>query len=515
VNVAFAGLESVLDFLAVPDVAVELRGEEVPLDGFEAQLAALMAGLTPLAPLQPALIPTQLQSRDREGAVEAPSAPDQEAAQLEVIPVPAPAVLEMPETLEALEMPDMREMPALAHERRATPEAARGSTELPQSTLAQRANVPAMAHTEIAFAMRLQEQDAPANRTATVPNEPALSHDSAQTPRAVALPQPDATPSHDSSRTPRAIALPHPDAAAAHEFAQPTREAATLPRDPAAALPTVEPLRATVMRSEDTTAAARTPVLAAATPPRQPRETDAARVQRAAPVEETDGGLVGPARTYSEARVTPVFGIAKVSETSSNSQRHESVQPERIAGPATPIIFAASQLVHSTGPAKPDLAAPAPASPSHILAAVNEPAAAPAVPLRHIALQVGQNADAVRVDVVERGGQVHVAVRTPDQELTGSLRDHLGDLVARVERSGFRSESWIPPATTQESREQPAQQQGHAQQQPGREDNPQGRQQQQQRQQQDAQDAPQWLREMQRLMTAQDTPKENRTWLQA
>lgn len=54
----------------------------------------------------------------------------------------------------------------------------------------------------------------------------------------------------------------------------------------------------------------------------------------------------------------------------------------------------------------------------------------------------GPRAEAVEVRVAERGGQVHVAVRTRDEGLSESLRANLPDLVARLETSGYRTESW-------------------------------------------------------------------------
>ena len=53
--------------------------------------------------------------------------------------------------------------------------------------------------------------------------------------------------------------------------------------------------------------------------------------------------------------------------------------------------------------------------------------------------------DAAPVDlqVRERGGTVHVAVRTADGGLQTSLRQDLGALVDRLERSGFHAETSV------------------------------------------------------------------------
>jgi hypothetical protein len=48
----------------------------------------------------------------------------------------------------------------------------------------------------------------------------------------------------------------------------------------------------------------------------------------------------------------------------------------------------------------------------------------------------------VEVRLMERGGEVHVAVRTPDTQLAGALRENLPSLSARLEQTGMRTESW-------------------------------------------------------------------------
>ena len=44
--------------------------------------------------------------------------------------------------------------------------------------------------------------------------------------------------------------------------------------------------------------------------------------------------------------------------------------------------------------------------------------------------------------LVERGGDVHVSVRTPDTHLAGELRENLPDLSSRLEQTGFQAEEW-------------------------------------------------------------------------
>ena len=50
----------------------------------------------------------------------------------------------------------------------------------------------------------------------------------------------------------------------------------------------------------------------------------------------------------------------------------------------------------------------------------------------------------VELKVTEHAGELKVAVRTADPDLAGSLRENLGDLVHKLEQSGFRADTWHP-----------------------------------------------------------------------
>jgi hypothetical protein len=70
----------------------------------------------------------------------------------------------------------------------------------------------------------------------------------------------------------------------------------------------------------------------------------------------------------------------------------------------------------------------------------------PAAPARDISLRLSGPGERVEVRVVERGGEIHVAVRTADPELARTLRQDLPELSTRLEREGLRAESWHPAA---------------------------------------------------------------------
>ncbi len=81
-----------------------------------------------------------------------------------------------------------------------------------------------------------------------------------------------------------------------------------------------------------------------------------------------------------------------------------------------------------------------------------EPAVAPEAPrpepLREMALHlVDDKQERVEVRFSDRSGDLRVAVHAGDAQLSQSLREGLGDLVDRLERSGFQAETWKAAGT--------------------------------------------------------------------
>jgi len=73
-----------------------------------------------------------------------------------------------------------------------------------------------------------------------------------------------------------------------------------------------------------------------------------------------------------------------------------------------------------------------------------EPISAPAT-AQGIAVRIAlPDAPPVDIQIIDRAGQVQVAVRTPDPALQSSLRQDLGSLVNSLERSGYRAETFTP-----------------------------------------------------------------------
>jgi hypothetical protein len=65
----------------------------------------------------------------------------------------------------------------------------------------------------------------------------------------------------------------------------------------------------------------------------------------------------------------------------------------------------------------------------------------PATP-RDIRLEVNSGEQRVELHLVDRGGDVHVSVRTPDTHLAGELRENLPALSSRLEQTGLHAEEW-------------------------------------------------------------------------
>lgn len=61
-----------------------------------------------------------------------------------------------------------------------------------------------------------------------------------------------------------------------------------------------------------------------------------------------------------------------------------------------------------------------------------------------IRMEINAGDQKVDVRLVERGGEVHVAVRTADTHLAEALRGDLPTLSSRLTESGFRAEAWRP-----------------------------------------------------------------------
>jgi hypothetical protein len=149
-----------------------------------------------------------------------------------------------------------------------------------------------------------------------------------------------------------------------------------------------------------------------------------------------------------------------------------------------------------------------------------EPTGQPAAPSIHpqaethaISLRLTDTADQrIELKVTDHAGEVKVAVRTADADLAGSLRENLGDLVHKLEQSGFRAETWHPGqsgTTANDHWENPQEARSSSGNHPGQQQQPgDGRQRRRQHEQS------RWIEEMERTTTV-DAERSTPAWVPA
>jgi hypothetical protein len=87
----------------------------------------------------------------------------------------------------------------------------------------------------------------------------------------------------------------------------------------------------------------------------------------------------------------------------------------------------------------------APSQPPDLQALNSQEAPKAPEALSHILLEVGQSAnEKVLVRLVQQAGELRLAVRTDDAELTHGLQQGLSDLVGKLQENGYRTEAWKP-----------------------------------------------------------------------
>ena len=130
------------------------------------------------------------------------------------------------------------------------------------------------------------------------------------------------------------------------------------------------------------------------------------------------------------------------------ARSREPPSPSRSAPEVNP--SAANPAAHANlSPAtqRSEAAGDAPGQPAAARSEREPEPAAPQKLARDITLELDSGSQRVAVRLVERGGEVHVAVRTPDASLAGDLRQALPSLAAKLEQTGFRTETWHPGTT--------------------------------------------------------------------
>lgn len=150
----------------------------------------------------------------------------------------------------------------------------------------------------------------------------------------------------------------------------------------------------------------------------------------------------------------PALPIAKADPGKRERDQTPSQTPADVnvanvpAGAAVPMASFATVADHAALPVTREAEAAAPQALGEALRA-SEPvqaAPAPSTPSTHeIIVRVSQpQSSPVDLQVTQRGGEVHVAVRTADPALQSSLRQDLPTLVNSLEHAGYHAETFTP-----------------------------------------------------------------------
>jgi hypothetical protein len=156
---------------------------------------------------------------------------------------------------------------------------------------------------------------------------------------------------------------------------------------------------------------------------------DAAEDNSSLPASIEKGEADAPARFRKSE--TPTASSWEASSASA-----ARLSPDAVYAPAEGLAKASHQPERAAAAAPQTAAPPEPGAGAE---ASKPPAAA-----RNIQFDVNGGDRRVEVRLTERGGEVQVAVRTPDANLASALREDLPALSSRLAESGFRAETWHP-----------------------------------------------------------------------
>jgi hypothetical protein len=175
----------------------------------------------------------------------------------------------------------------------------------------------------------------------------------------------------------------------------------------------------------------------------------AARVVPVAPGTPAQPVIASSPPVLTEAApALPKQPVAAAQPRARRPEKTASVVEEQLSAPTEPSPgrWQPAPSAPAAAPARetsqPEIPAPARVQEA---AAPAQPVIAPAA-AKHIQLQFTGGQGSVQVHLVQRGGEVQVAVHTPDAHLAGALREELPALSSKLEQSGFHAETWHGPA---------------------------------------------------------------------
>jgi hypothetical protein len=198
-------------------------------------------------------------------------------------------------------------------------------------------------------------------------------------------------------------------------------------------------------------------------------EKSAAAVQATAPAMDSHP-IVSQSKTVdaqpASSEKEEARTVAPAKNESGNAAGHDDRSPERdshdmlqtatvaqtasVRGEWTMNIGAVAVESRPDTTAGPAAESTATARPVTQLAEIDAPVTVKASGVaQEISVRISQpDSPVVDLHVTERGGEVHVTVRTPDVELQTSLRQDLGTLTNSLERAGYHAETFVPRATS-------------------------------------------------------------------
>ena len=218
--------------------------------------------------------------------------------------------------------------------------------------------------------------------------------------------------------------------------------------------------------------------------------------------QETSGPAVGavdgatPLDVPAAAPVAPVKDLRRpdTDGSSADSAPRDTAHPTPLAG-APAVIEKAAAPPSSVSEIQTPTPLPANQLEAHQI--LETPATTPPGPIKQLSIQVGQlPQQKVEVRVVERAGELQVAVRSANPDLAQGLRQGVSDLVSQLQQSGFHADAWRPgtpassaPAGAEKPQTQAGPQHNNSQ-------NPSGGQQDRQQGNQNPSRRPQWVEEL-------------------
>jgi hypothetical protein len=142
------------------------------------------------------------------------------------------------------------------------------------------------------------------------------------------------------------------------------------------------------------------------------------------PAKDTNDTTAGPVVASAKAAPDPGVDLGRVVDTQTSVNPPGAQDASRTL--ETP-YHAAADAIRNAEPVQPDAPLRATGSVQELVVRISQP-----------------DTPAVDVHVLDRAGQIQVAVRTPDASMQSSLREDLGTLVNSLGRAGYRAETFTP-----------------------------------------------------------------------